>query len=61
MTVARGLGVASERIERVEEIGAALQRAFAANRPYLLEVLVDPLTACSVSEDGTLAGVVERS
>lgn len=61
VTVARGLGVASERIERVEEIGAALQRAFASNRPYLLEVLVDPLAACSVSEDGTLAGVVERS
>lgn len=61
VATARGLGVAAERIERVEDIGDALQRAFASNRPYLLEVLVDPLAQCSVSEDGTLAGVLERS
>ncbi len=61
VATARGLGVAAERIERVEDIGDALQRAFASNRPYLLEVLVDPLAQCSVSEDGTLAGVIERS
>lgn len=61
VTVARGLGVAAERIEKVEEIGSALQRAFASQRPYLLEVLVDPLAQCSVSEDGTLAGVIERN
>lgn len=59
VTTARGLGVAAERVERPEEIKAALARAFAAQRPYLLEVLVDPEAACSVSLDGTLSGVAE--
>lgn len=60
VSTAQGLGVAAELIEKPEQIKEALERAFAANRPYLLEVLVDPLAMCSVSLDGTLSGVVEQ-
>ncbi len=59
VATARGMGVAAELVEKPEEIKEALGRAFAANRPYLIEVLVDPEAVCSVSRDGTIAGVVE--
>ena len=40
--VARGLGLASRRVERRDELPAAFAEAFAAPRPFLLDVRVDP-------------------
>ena len=56
---AKGMGVAAELVERPEQIKEALSRAFASKRPYLIEVLVDPTAVCSVSRDGSIAGVLE--
>jgi len=56
---AKGMGVAAELVERPEQIKEALSRAFASKRPYLIEVLVDPTAVCSVSRDGSVAGVLE--
>ncbi|MEW6636270.1 MAG: benzoylformate decarboxylase [Actinomycetota bacterium] len=39
--VAGGLGVEAERIERPDDLRPALERAIAAGRPYLLDVIVD--------------------
>ncbi|MCL5046109.1 MAG: thiamine pyrophosphate-binding protein [Actinobacteria bacterium] len=61
VTVARGMGAGAELVERPEEIGKALERAFTSGRPYLIEVLVDPLAVCSMSNDGTLTGVQETA
>jgi acetolactate synthase-1/2/3 large subunit len=43
--VVRALGGAGETVERPEDIGPALQRAFAAGVPYLVNVLTDPAVA----------------
>ncbi len=59
ITVARGMGVAGERVEKVEDIVPALERAFAEQRPYLVEVMVDHDAVCSMSNDGTISGVQE--
>ncbi len=59
VATAKGMGVGAELVEKPEEIKEALARAFASNRPYLIEVLVDPTAVCSVSMDGTIKGVVE--
>lgn len=40
--VARALGGAGERITRPQQLGAALDRAFASAAPYLVNVLTDP-------------------
>ncbi|RVT95819.1 acetolactate synthase catalytic subunit [Rhodovarius crocodyli] len=40
--IARACGISGVRIERGEEIGAALDAAFASNAPNLIEVLTDP-------------------
>lgn len=40
--VARSLGADGERIQRPEEIIPALNRARAAQKPYLVDVLIDP-------------------
>ncbi len=40
--VAQALGSDGETVERPEDIGAALDRAFAATGPYLVNVLTDP-------------------
>ncbi|NMA68017.1 MAG: thiamine pyrophosphate-binding protein [Desulfitobacterium sp.] len=55
----QGMGVEAELVDRPGQIQGALERAFSSNRPYLIEVLVDPLAQCSVSLDGTLTGVIE--
>jgi len=57
--VAKGMGLLAERVRRPAEIRPALERAFSAGRPYLLEVIVDPNAVCSMSNDGTLTGVQE--
>ena len=46
--MARGLGMHAERVEREEDLGGALERAF-ANRPALVDVVV---TGEAVSSDG---------
>jgi acetolactate synthase-1/2/3 large subunit len=43
--VVKALGGAGETVEKPGEIGAALERAFAANVPYLVNVLTDPADA----------------
>ncbi|MGK5678886.1 acetolactate synthase [Actinoplanes sp. URMC 104] len=40
--VVRALGGAGETVEKASEIGPALERAFAAGVPYLVNVLTDP-------------------
>lgn len=59
VATARGMGVEAELVDGPDQIQGALARAFSQNRPYLIEVLVDPLAQCSVSLDGTLTGVLE--
>ncbi|MDA8212896.1 MAG: thiamine pyrophosphate-binding protein [Clostridia bacterium] len=59
VALAKSMGVGAELVEKPEQIREALDRAFALERPYLIEVLVDPLAVCSVSRDGTIKGVKE--
>jgi acetolactate synthase I/II/III large subunit len=40
--VVRALGGAGETVEKASEIGPALERAFTAGVPYLVNVLTDP-------------------
>ena len=40
--VARALGAEGERVERPADLGAAMERAFSANGPYVLNVMTDP-------------------
>lgn len=60
VAVAKGLGLGAELIQDPDDIGPALARAFAAKKPYLLELTVDPTAMCSVSVDGTLDGILEN-
>ncbi len=39
---AEAVGTYAERVERPEELGSALKRALAQERPALLDVLIDP-------------------
>lgn len=39
---ARMLGLAGERIDKPEELGAAWERALASDKPFVLEAVVDP-------------------
>lgn len=53
--MARGFGLHAERIERVDDLGGAIQRALAvvqAGKPALLDVLVTPEAASSDSKSG---------
>ncbi len=43
--VVKALGADGETVTRPDQIGAALDRAFAANAPYLVNVLTDPAIA----------------
>ena len=43
--VVAALGGAGETVERAADLGPALQRAFAAGVPYLVNVLTDPTVA----------------
>lgn len=40
--VARGLGADGERVEKADELSAALRRAVNSGKTYLLDVLIDP-------------------
>ncbi len=42
MHLAQGFGAGGERVEEAEDLGVALRRALAADRPYLLDAIVDP-------------------
>jgi benzoylformate decarboxylase len=42
VSLAKGYGVAGERIDRPSDLEAALRRGLAAGAPYLLEVHIDP-------------------
>ncbi|MGH3746668.1 MAG: thiamine pyrophosphate-dependent enzyme, partial [Micromonosporaceae bacterium] len=43
--VVRALGGAGETVQKPEELGPALKRAFSAGVPYLVNVLTDPTDA----------------
>ena len=60
VATAKGLGMCAELVQDPNDIGPALQRAFAAQKPYLLELTIDPNAMCSVSVDGTLDGILEN-
>jgi len=60
VATAKGLGLGAELVQDPKEIGNALERAFAAKKPYLIELTVDPTAMCSVSGDGTLDGIIEN-
>ena len=49
--MARALGMHAERVERAEDLPAAIERAL-ANRPALLDVLVTPDAASSDAKSG---------
>ncbi|HEX6362754.1 MAG TPA: thiamine pyrophosphate-dependent enzyme, partial [Albitalea sp.] len=49
--MARGFGLHAERVERAEDLPAAIERAL-ANRPALLDVLVTPEAASSDARSG---------
>lgn len=49
--MAKGLGLYAERVERAEDLNAAIQRAL-ANRPALLDVLVTPEAVSSDAKSG---------
>ena len=59
VAVANGLGVGAELVTHYDQIKPALQRATLSGRPYLIEVLVDEKAVCSMSNNGSIAGVVE--
>lgn len=60
VATAKGMGLGAELIQDPKEIGNALDRAFSAKKPYLIELTVDPNAMCSVSGDGTLDGIIEN-
>jgi acetolactate synthase-1/2/3 large subunit len=60
VATAKGMGLGAELVQDPKEIGNALERAFAANKPYLIELTIDPTAMCSVSGDGTLDGIIEN-
>ena len=41
VSIAKGLGVEAVRIENPEDVGPAVKRAFAANQPWLIDVVID--------------------
>jgi acetolactate synthase-1/2/3 large subunit len=49
--MAKGLGLYAERVERAEDLKAAIERAL-ANRPALLDVLVTPEAVSSDAKSG---------
>ena len=54
---AEGLGVAGEAVTDAAGFDAALERAFAKDQPYLIEIAVDRDAKCSMSGDGSLNSI----
>ncbi|QKI82342.1 biosynthetic-type acetolactate synthase large subunit [Kroppenstedtia eburnea] len=54
---AEGMGVRGELVTHWKDIKPALQRAQELNKPYLIEVVVDPKAVCGFANDGTLRGI----
>jgi acetolactate synthase-1/2/3 large subunit len=53
--VAKAVGMASERVTQPDELAAALQRALAAGKPYLLDVEIERDTYVPMTGGGTFA------
>lgn len=51
------MGVRGELVTHWKDIKPALQRAQELNKPYLIEVVVDPKAVCGFANDGTLRGI----
>ncbi|QQO08890.1 thiamine pyrophosphate-dependent enzyme [Breznakiella homolactica] len=49
--VAQGLGCQAERVFTYEEIQPALERAAAAAKPYVVEIIVEDATDCNMGND----------
>ncbi|QKG84730.1 biosynthetic-type acetolactate synthase large subunit [Kroppenstedtia pulmonis] len=54
---AEGMGVRGELVTHWKDIKPALQRAKDLNKPYVIEVVVDPKAICGFANDGTLKGI----
>lgn len=54
---AEGMGVRGELVTHWKDIKPALRRAKELNKPYLIEVVVDPKAVCGFANDGTLKGI----
>ncbi len=54
---AEGMGVRGELVTDWKDIKPALGRAVALNKPYLIEVVVDPAAVCGFSFNGRLSTV----
>ncbi len=54
---AEALGCQGERVHRAEDIAGALERAVAANCPYVIDIIVERETDCSMG--GSIAAVRE--
>jgi len=54
---AEGMGVRGELVTDWRDIKPALQRAVDLNKPYLIEVIVDPAAECGFSPNGRLSTV----
>lgn len=55
--VAEGFGCAAERVFRPEDISGAFRRAIASKKPYVVDIVVEDQTDCSMG--GSIAGVKE--
>ncbi|MFM1654634.1 thiamine pyrophosphate-binding protein [Brevibacillus sp. B_LB10_24] len=54
---AEGMGVRGELVTDWKDIKPALERGFSLNKPYLIEVVVDPEAVCGFSFNGRLSTV----
>ncbi|MGI6037358.1 MAG: thiamine pyrophosphate-dependent enzyme [Limnochordia bacterium] len=57
VTIAKGFGCLGERVEKAEDIRPALQRAVESGRPYVIDILVERETDCSMG--GSIDAVKE--
>ena len=46
--VAEGFAAAGERVERPEDIRTALERAVKSNKPYIIDIVCEKETDCSM-------------
>ena len=55
--IAEGFGCAAERVFRPEDIAGAFKRAIASHKPYVIDIIVEEQTDCSMG--GSIAAVKE--